>query len=317
MVRLSHKETEQFIEDNYIYYEKIRDIEDRENLVKWIRSANDKWLYVFEDVFYKLHVMGYEVFFRNENWVVTDVINETSELKKGDIIVKINGNDPGECETPFTVQGDMTVDIIRDGEKKQIALHVPECTYTGTRPRLFDEFAPMPSINLCSFSDVDRRELEEIVKEHSHLRIDLRYNMGGSINDMIEVLRIISNQDIEIIVVDAKGVYHRKKVKTAGISNVRKVELLVSDKTASSAEIFVGYLSRICKAMIIGEETVGKFVVHQYIHSEIGEVAVPVYKVLVPRAIVNGVSVSPYFRDRGFSQEDSYKEGDKNEVLIK
>ncbi len=315
--RRSLKETEGFIVENYIGYEKIKDISDRKNIVRWIRAAKDKWLYVFEDIFYKFHVMGYEIFFEDGKWVVFESAAEHSVLQKGDIILRINNCIPDECKCSFDEMEDIYVDFVRNGREDQTVISVPKCSYTKLQSDLFYDPDAMPEIDLCSFTNIDKAELEEMVRNNTHLRIDLRNNMGGSINDMIEVLRTISNQDFEIIVADSKGTYHKKKVKSEEISKIRKAEILVGSGTASSAEIFIGYLSKICKVIILGEETVGKFVVHKYIDSEIGTIAVPVYKVFLPKKVVNGVSLNPYYRDHGFSQKDTYVEGEENEIIIK
>ena len=45
--------------------------------------------------------------------------------------------------------------------------------------------------------------------------------------------------------------------------------------------------------------------------------AVPVYKVLFPRKIENGISIEPFFREKGFSPKDSYMEVEIDEFIVK
>ena len=185
----------------------------------------------------------------------------------GDTIVAVDGTDVREMsidDTSALVKGEenTTVDIIveREGE---------EVTLTVTRMLVEVPVATAKmlegNIGLITIANFDKRCASETIaaidalleQGAEKLIFDVRYNPGGYVTELVEVLDYILPEGDLFRSVDYKG---NEDVDTSDANCIEGIPMavLVNGDSYSAAEFFAAALSEYGYAIVVGEPTVGK-----------------------------------------------------------
>lgn len=156
------------------------------------------------------------------------------------------------------------------------------------------------------------REVEEILdaldEEHPNLILDLRYSPGGSLKEAADIASLFLPDDTDMITLeDAEG----KKDRFVAIGDEAlhgyTLPILVSQHTASSAEIITMVLKYWDKATVIGETTKGKCKVQQTFELDEGDaITLTVYEAFDPgHTSCQGVGVDPDYAFQSYEVIDT------------
>ncbi len=195
---------------------------------------------------------------------------ESSGIKVGDVIVKVNGTategrdlDDVLSEVRGEAGTDVEITVQANGTG-------PERTYTITRADVALEpvtWTMVPGTDtallyLDSFSTGSADALIAALKEietagGDRLILDLRGNPGGYVNEAVKIASQFLSEGVVYIDRDANGVETPQKVTPDGIALDIPLVVLVDQTTASSSEIVSGALQDAGRAQIVGVTTFG------------------------------------------------------------
>lgn len=195
-------------------------------------------------------------------------------LKVGDIVYKVDGEDiSGEELT-------VVVSKIKGVEETKVDLTVlrgdsyDEYTYTITRRTIQTptvEWEVLEDgigyIAISQFDTVTIEQYESALAElesvgYSSLIIDLRYNPGGTMNAVCEMLDMMLPEGLLVYTEDKYG--NRQEEMATGTDTFNKpVAVLVNNYSASASEIFAGVIQDSGLGQVVGTTTYGKGVVQQ------------------------------------------------------
>lgn len=118
----------------------------------------------------------------------------------------------------------------------------------------------------------------DILKKYrnKYLILDLRNNSGGKINFMLLFLYQFIKK--ELFYLKNKNSKFLVKSPNKTILEFEEIIIIVNEKTASSAEIFVNTMKELYKCKVIGNRTYGKWLVHEIISYKQYFIKVPKYK---------------------------------------
>lgn len=202
---------------------------------------------------------------------------EEADLRTGDIIVKVNGEECANMELDIVannVKGEegtkVELEISRDGE-----------TLNKTVERRKVQINPISSeilegnigyIEILSFDNECSKEFEEkldelLQKNIKSLIIDVRNNGGGIVTEAIDISELfVSKGNTIMIELDKDSKEYRTIAKTdAKIKSDIEIVILANENSASASEIFVGALKENGAAKIVGTKTFGKGVMQEIV----------------------------------------------------
>lgn len=247
----------------------------------FIYAFGDPWFHTVGDVLYTLKVMGFQIGFDGQQYYFIRVNQELCPVVHvGDKIVDIHYD-----EGTFAKTKQIKIGFLDAVNKDQTAyIHIPDITM-ASRPAEFKIVQPhMAYMKISSFSNLDKQQVEQHLANVEYLFIDLRDNMGGSINDMLKMLSVFSCCNHYFAVEDSDGRVHSMKIEQSylNLSKLRAVFFQVNEQTASSAEMFLVMLRAIYPGLIFGEKTMGKSVIQDFVRVSDFHVAMPVYHFRMP-----------------------------------
>jgi carboxyl-terminal processing protease len=195
---------------------------------------------------------------------------ESSGIKVGDVIVKVNGTssegrdlDDVLGEIRGEAGTDVTITVQADGTG-------PERTFTITRADVALEpvtWTMVPGTDtallyLDSFSTGSADAVIAALKEietagADRLIFDLRGNPGGYVNEAVKIASQFLSEGVVYIDRDADGNETPQNVTPGGVALDIPLIVLVDQNTASSSEIVSGALQDAGRAQIVGVTTFG------------------------------------------------------------
>lgn len=206
---------------------------------------------------------------------------EAAGLKAGDLILSVDGKSivgMGLYEAIGLIRGpagtEVVLEVVRPGEANSLAdsfnvtiirakMELPIVEYE----MLEDNIA---YIQLTEFSGLSERgeitarqrvedALEELQDQGAEsLIFDLRYNPGGYLNQAIEVSDLFLGEGLVAIERDSAGNERRFDSYDGDIGEDIPMVVLVNGGSASASEIVAGALQDRNRAILIGENTLGK-----------------------------------------------------------
>lgn len=215
----------------------------------------------------------------NNNIVIETVFSNTpaeeAGLQKGDIILKIDGND-------FTnkTSADMA-DYITNSKNKEVKITIKrkeeekeltvkrktiEIPYVNGEVIEYDN-KKVGYINISLFSSVSNeqfeKELKKVEKENIEgLIIDVRGNSGGYLSSVTDIANMFLKKGETLYQLqDDNGTTIKKD--TTKENRTYKVAVLVNKGSASAAEILASAIKESYKGFIVGTSTYGKGTVQQ------------------------------------------------------
>lgn len=201
-----------------------------------------------------------------------------SELKVGDVIKSINGQDlTGKTTTEFvnlvkqSKEKDFTLEVERDGDKLSISLHREFITLESVVSNVFEQdgkkigylrvsiFAANTYQQFASaLSGLEKQNIDSLV-------IDLRGNSGGHLTAVHNMISLFL--DSSHVIYQTQDRSDTKKVYSTGNKTKNyPIVLLGNSGSASASEVMIGALTEEYGAVLIGEKTFGKGTV-QELHS--------------------------------------------------
>ncbi|MCR4604925.1 MAG: S41 family peptidase [Eubacterium sp.] len=189
-------------------------------------------------------------------------------LKKGDEILKINGQDTKGLST------DELTDMISDKEGVKVSITVlrggKQLDFTVVTDKIVNQSVKTKTlknniayIDISNFDRDSVKQFEEALnkfKNNPSLIIDLRGNGGGVLTACLSMLDKILPAG-QLITETRKGQKDVIYKSTNKDTYAKPIIILVNEKSASASEVFAGCLQDRGRAKLVGERTYGKGVV--------------------------------------------------------
>ena len=197
---------------------------------------------------------------------------EKAGIKKGDIIVEVDGENIQEKDSSYAVSKmkgkkgtNVSISVMRKGNKKPITFNIKrEVIHDNTVSyKMLDN--NIGYISVSAFETVTKKQFKSAIdclekKNEKGLIIDLRDNGGGLLDTALDMLDQILPKKLVVYTKDKNGVaeeYYTKDDKEIKIPIV----ILVNGNSASASEVFCGALRDYGKAKLLGTKTFGKGIV--------------------------------------------------------
>lgn len=120
-------------------------------------------------------------------------------------------------------------------------------------------------VHLIQFTEKTGEDLENALmslklKGMKRLVLDLRDNAGGLLTGAIKVVSLFIPQDEFIVSVKGRGIQPERIFKSSGNGPYLNIPLalLINEGSASASEIVAGALSKLGRALLVGEKSYGK-----------------------------------------------------------
>lgn len=244
----------------------------------------DPWFYTVGDILYSLRIMGFQIGFDGQHYYFIRVNPKVCpEVHLGERIINIHFVNSITLKAESTKR--IKIDILDTlGIPKTVFIQTPIVSIPQRSVKYKTIQPHMVQIKINSFSNLDLKKAEQYLANTEYLVVDLRDNMGGSVNDMLKVLSFFSNCSHYFTVEDSVGCIHSVKIERSplNLSKLRAVFFQVNEQTASSAEMFLVMLRSVYPGQVIGEKTMGKFVIQDFVQVHDFHVAIPVYHFQIP-----------------------------------
>lgn len=240
---------------------------------------------------------------------------EKAGIKKGDTIVKINGNKVKgkyweEIDSYYSLDNKgVKITISRNGEDKELYIKFANFsmpTVFVSTVKAITGRTDLPDdirvVELSSVSDDTANELKTAIDKMQNegvtkVILDLRSNSGGYLDVAVDICNLIVPKGVVLTTVDNDG---NKLTYTSKLEKVpfEKMIVLTDEYTASAAEVIAGALQDSKAAMIIGETTFGKGVIQSTAENDDGSAIKLTTEKYFRRsgAAVNKVGIVPNIR---------------------
>ncbi|MDO5437216.1 MAG: S41 family peptidase [bacterium] len=268
------------------YLNKIQDDEDAKVAINsMLQSLNDPYSKFLDkqefeeqntNINSKIYGIGINIATEAGKIIIINVIKGTpadfADLKSGDMITKVNGNDT-QGKSIFQVAnyiknpGLETVDIevLRGGKKILKQIKKTEIKIKTVKSEILNKEIGYIRISSFISSETPIEFIDAInkVKDTNALILDLRGNTGGLFQNAVFVADLFL-KDKNIVSVLGRG-GHKSLYKThdKGYVYDKPMAVLVDSESASASEIVSGALKDNKRALIIGTRTFGKGLVQK------------------------------------------------------
>ncbi len=267
------------LERNYLWWDKLKGMswKDEKELIERIRSIGDRWTSIInqkeEGLWYSSSKMiGIGIRWDDKGYVKKVFPHSPAErdgIKEGDLIVAINGiSDKKLWRKAIKDSGDyVEIDLIRNGFFITLWVKKGEFTVPVIEDLkvVFHDEKKVGYIKLSNFTQPAKEAFKEAMdflksENIDILILDLRDNGGGLISVAKSIADMLIGGEGVMFYLEGRdrnfGVYQFKNKK--GFE--KPIVVLVNRQTASAAELLTTLLKRYANALVIGENTVGKYV---------------------------------------------------------
>ncbi|MFN3598570.1 MAG: S41 family peptidase [Aquificaceae bacterium] len=267
------------VERDYLWRDRVEsfDWKSEEEFIGYLRKIGDRWSAITRQEEDRLwysssKMVGIGIRWDDRGYVKKVFAGSPAEeygIREGDLIVAINGiSDKNQWRRAIREAKDFVeIDLIRDGlfislSVKKGEFVVPIIEDFGVKS--FED-KRIGYVKLANFTQPAAEEFKRVLEKFKEegidlLILDLRDNGGG----LISVAKSIADT-----LIGGEGVmfYLEGRNKNLGLYTFKGKEafnkpiiVLVNKQTASAAELLTVLLKRYAKALILGENTVGKYV---------------------------------------------------------
>lgn len=272
------------LDKNYISNVDIDQISDRAMFA--LTKDLDEYTYVLSssDSSYKnkfdtefFYGIGVELIEKNGKKIIARVYRQTAAhragLQCGDELLKINNLDlisKTENEVLNMLKGSsnslITLQIQRFGSKEPKVILINREKIKSYNIVYFSNMATdIAYLKIEDFGSGVANEVKSILTSLKSLGIsriilDLRGNVGGIVDEAVQVLEQFLDFDTLVVKSVGKTIDFNKEYRTAGdtFDVVSPIVILVDDQTASAAEIVAGVMQDLDRGIVIGKPTFGK-----------------------------------------------------------
>ena len=194
---------------------------------------------------------------------------EKAGIRENDEILEINGksvSDMSLVEAVLLVRGprgtavNLTVLDEDDAEPVEIEVVRDEIQVSSVDYRMIGDIAYIRIIDFSSRTDDEiLSALNSIAQENARgLIIDLRRNLGGMLNAVVDITSRFIDEGIVLKIVDGDGNSSTRKVVNQDVRTGLPIVVLVDEYSASGSEVLAGALQDYDRAVIAGSQTFGK-----------------------------------------------------------
>lgn len=315
------------IEDDYLYETKGETL--TEGALKGIFGSLDPYSgYYTQEEYKKLTEdltgeiieagIGVRVSGQNGTIVIIDLIKgnpaEISGLKKGDIIVSVDGTDVTKLsvdEASALIRGEIgkqvKIGVLRDGKNLLFNIMRKPIVFNPVEWKEIDKktgYIKISEFNNSATNGVRAALVEMDKKNIKNIVFDVRDNPGGYLTSVIDILRFLLPEGPIVHVKDSNG-------KTVSYNSYNKkapynLVVLTNEQSASASEIFAGAVQDRGVGKTVGTTTYGKGTVQNIVPLiRGGAIKLTVAEYFTPKMKkVNTVGIIP-----DIEVKDIYKEG--------
>lgn len=232
--------------------------------------------------------------------------SEEAGLRSEDIILSVDGIDAASMEVTELVKlirgeegSTVHLEVYRESTKETLSLDVKRANVT--LPSVEHEMLSdgIGYIRIESFESDTAKQFETAVDELEarnlkSLIVDLRYNGGGLVDAVVQILDDILPEGLLVYTEDKYG--SRQEYKSAGDTHMDyPMAVLVNEGSASASEIFAGAIKDYGYGTLIGTKTFGKGIVQTIFTLEDGDaVKLTTAKYFTPKGnYIHGVGIEP------------------------
>jgi carboxyl-terminal processing protease len=204
--------------------------------------------------------------------VVKDSPSSKLDIKQGDIIMKVNGEDVSGIpleEIVSKIKGPVDTKVkitfYRPADKKSFDLEITRGTFAV--PNFSDELieGKIAYIQYFEFQEGGAKELEKeidslIAQGATGIILDLRNNLGGVLDDAVYLCDLFLDSGTIVTVKgrnSGKDSFEEFKAKSGKYIDIPLV-VLINEYSASASELTAGALKDSKRATLIGEKSYGK-----------------------------------------------------------
>ena len=250
------------------------------SLFETIVLNNDIWFTAYNTLYYRLQILGINIYKKNGYFYI-ESNNNFYDLKRQKLL-KVNNFHP-----KFLFSKDILIDKINIKTEifDNFTIKIPNLVERKNFNKIIIEKSNI-LVKIVIFDENLLEDLKSIIdiKSYNNYNIyfDLRECLGGNFNSMIKILEIFSTDKNSLYMFLENGEKNIKKynIKTKQNDINFNFKYIISEKTASSAEIFLVCLKNFYGGVVYGIKSRGKFVIQNIIKVEDYIIAIPIYRFL-------------------------------------
>lgn len=194
---------------------------------------------------------------------------EAAGIRSGDIIAGIDGESTeglSVMDAVILIRGDagttVVLQIIHDGETEPVDIAIVRAEIDV--PSVYHEMnGSVAHITLANFNQRTASELADALEDISSqgatgIILDMRANPGGLLNSVVDVASYFLDDGLVVSVIDNQGNRRDSSVDSRTRTYDLPIVVLVSQYSASGAEVLAGVLQDYDRAVVAGQTTYGK-----------------------------------------------------------
>jgi carboxyl-terminal processing protease len=216
--------------------------------------------------------IGAYVSVKDEQLIVAPIADSPADkagIRAGDIVLEIDGQSTegmSLAEAVLLVRGPegttVTLLVLHEGETEPELISIVRAVIEVPSVN-FEMREEIAYIAITNFSERTAGELAEVMatiaKQGAEgIVVDLRSNLGGTLNSAVDVASFFLREGVVVEVVDNKGHRDVYSVRPGIMTTDLPMVVLVDEYTASGSELLVGALQDYGRATIAGTTTFGK-----------------------------------------------------------
>ena len=240
------------------------------------------------------------------NKVYEGTPSESAGLLKDDVIVSVDGTEAASMELSELVKlirGEkgttVHLEIYRPSTEENLSFDVErqDITLPSVSHKMFED--GIGYVHIDSFETETATQFEEAVKDLEDqgmkaLIIDVRYNPGGMVTAVVQILDDILPEGTVVYTEDKNG--NRQDYTSSGDTYLDyPIAVLINGESASASEILAGAVKDYQYGTLIGTTTFGKGIVQTILPLEDGDaVKLTTAKYFTPNGnYIHGVGIEP------------------------
>lgn len=232
--------------------------------------------------------------------------SETAGMKKDDVILSVDGTEATSMELTNLVKlirGDegttVHIEIYRPSTEENLSFDVEraDVTLPSVSSQMLEN--SIGYILIDSFETDTAKQFEQALADlqaqgMKSLIVDVRYNPGGMVTSVVQILDDILPEGLLVYIEDKYG--NRQDYNSDGDTYLDcPIAVLMNEDSASAAEIFAGAIKDYDYGTLIGTTTYGKGIVQTIFPLEDGDaVKITTAKYFTPKGnYIHGVGIDP------------------------